>query len=81
MYWKNIYTSFLSESAKDAQSAVPYLQFFAVHQNPGFASDMAAVRKKFVREEINKYSGETGGHGRTFALKYSFIGCLIFKWD
>ena len=38
--------------------------FRTVHQNSGFASDMA-VRKKSVREKINKYSGETGGHGVT----------------
>lgn len=76
MYWKNIYMSFLSDSAKDAQSAVSHLQFFAQSTK---TLDMA-VRKKFVREEINKYSGETGGHGITFDLKCSFISYLIFQY-
>lgn len=47
----------------------PFLR--TVHQNSGFVSEMA-MRKKFVREKINKYSGETGGHSITFALKCSF---------
>lgn len=49
--------------------------FCTVHQN----SDMDA-RKKIVREEINKYSGEIGGHSVTFALKGSFMGHLIFQY-